>query len=157
VRRPVLLALAALAVLLPANAHAAVPCRDRIYNQWYSTGKISTSYPLSCYADALKHVPSDALVYSNLSSDIKAALLAAKARQNDPSAAPSEVGSGPGTPPVHQTKGAATAKTGGALASSAAGSPVGLPMPILVLGAVALAIAAAGAAGTGWRYLQRRR
>src|SRR5215472_9609188 len=75
-KRLVLLATAA-ALFVPAGAHAAVPCRDKIYNEWYSTGKISTNYPISCYHDALAHVPGDAQVYSNLDSDIKAALAAA--------------------------------------------------------------------------------
>jgi hypothetical protein len=160
-KRLLLVALAALAVALPANAHAAVPCRDRIYNEWYATGKISTSYPISCYHDALQHIPSDAQVYSNLGGDIKAALQAALRRLKHPSGVPAAIGHGPSLPPgTHGLKGAHTTKrdglAAGTVAAPASSSPSGLPTPILVLGGVALALAAAGLAGTGWRYVRRR-
>ena len=54
------LILAVAAFAHPTAANAAVPCRDRIYNDWYGDGKIATTYPVSCYRDALKHVPTDA-------------------------------------------------------------------------------------------------
>jgi opacity protein-like surface antigen len=158
VKRLLLLTLAAAVLAVPLTAHAAVPCRDRIYNEWYATGKISTKYPVSCYHDALKNLPIDARVYSNLGSDIKAALRAALSGHG-----PSAVGHGPGTPAgPYQTKGAATAKTssemlaGTVAAPASTGSPLGLPTPILVLGGVALALAAAGVVGSGWRYARRR-
>src|SRR5581483_9209188 len=47
---------AVLAALAPASASSAVPCRDKIYNDWYKDGKIATTYPIACYRDALKHV-----------------------------------------------------------------------------------------------------
>src|SRR5690349_16810831 len=95
VKRILLLAFVA-AFFAPAGAHAATPCRDKIYNEWYSTGKISTSYPISCYRDALKHIPPDAQVYSNLGGDIKAAMTAAVARKDNGGSGPTAVGSGPG-------------------------------------------------------------
>jgi hypothetical protein len=159
-KRVLLTALAALAVALPASAHAAVPCRDRIYNEWYATGKISTTYPLSCYHDALKNIPSDAQVYSNLSGDIKAALQAAIERLKNPSRVPPTVGHGLSLPGTFGLKGAhATKRDGlaaGTVAAPASSGPAGLPTPILILGGIALALAAAGLFGTGWRYVKRR-
>lgn len=159
-KRLLLIALTALAVALPANAHAAVPCRDRIYNEWYASGKISTNYPVSCYHDALRNIPSDAQVYSNLSGDIKAALQAALRRVTNPNGVPATVGHGVNLPGAFGLKGAhATRRDGlasGTVAAPASSSPAGLPTPILILGGVAIALAAAGLAGTGWRYVKRR-
>jgi cobalamin biosynthesis Mg chelatase CobN len=88
-----LLALVAAASLGPARAEAATPCRDKIFNQWYHDGKISSSFPLSCYRDALKHIPADVAVYSSLGDDIRLALQAAVDRSHGKSV-PSEVGNG---------------------------------------------------------------
>lgn len=162
-KRILLLALLAAAVWVPVG-HSAVPCRDRIYNEWYASGKISTTYPTSCYRDALKHIPADAQVYSSLGSDIKRALQAALARTTsaNPSRIPSSVGSGHLLSPIaSQTKGAVTTKTSGPPNGQAVGATVGassngLPTPVLVLGAVAIMLAAAGLVGTGVRYVRKR-
>jgi hypothetical protein len=169
--KPILLALLAAATIAvavtPAPAGAAPPCRDRIYNQWYATGKIATNYPLACYRDALKHIPNDAKIYSNLSDDIEAALQQARLHVADPSRViPKLVGSGKINPTVHNIKGASTTNPGetnpapGTTTTSAAsattGGGSGLPLPILVLGGVAIALAAAGAIGAGVRYYRQR-
>ena len=168
VKRLLLLSLTAAAVWLPA-AHAAVPCRDQIYNEWYATGKISTDYPAACYRDALKHIPADAQVYSNLGSDIKHALQLSLQRSSstNPSSIPASVGSGHILPTIAETKGAVKTRTKSpqnvsgpsTLASGptdGGGGSSGLPMPVLILGAVAFALAAAGVIGTGVRYVRRR-
>ncbi len=159
VKRILLLVLTAAAVWVPVG-NAAVPCRDHIYNEWYATGKISTSYPTSCYRDALKHIPADAQVYSNLGSDIKLALQAAIQRSTsaDPSRIPSSVGSGHISPIASQTKGAVKTSGSAALASdpTTGGASNGLPTPVVILGAVALLLAAAGVIGTGVRYVRKR-
>lgn len=166
VKRLLLLALTAAAVWLPA-AHAAVPCRDKIYNEWYATGKISTSYPAACYRDALKHVPADAQVYSNLGSDIKRALQLSLERStsSDPSRIPSAVGSGHLLPTNAETKGVVKTRTktpqnapgpSTVAVGETSGGSSGLPTPVLILGGVALALAAAGLIGSGVRYVRRR-
>ena len=186
-RRLVLLALllAAATVLLPGTAHASAPCRDRIYNEWYRSGKIASTYPLACYRDALRHVPSDAAIYSSLKDDIQSALQAAVDRAHGKKV-PAEVGHG--LPPasssdvknaslVKTAKGAKHAKgskgskasktvtdgdanppkplVAAAVASTTSGGGGGLPVPILVLGGVALLLAAVGAVGAGLRYFRR--
>lgn len=161
VKRILLLCLAA-AFFAPAGAHAAVPCRDKIYNEWYATGKISTSYPLSCYHDALKNIPSDAKVYSNLGGDIKAAMQVAIARAKDPgSGGPAAVGSGPGAPSgpssVLGNSTTTTSTNEKALAPLSGSSSGGVPTPILVLGAVAILLALAGLIGTGIQQAKKRR
>ncbi|HEY3962114.1 MAG TPA: hypothetical protein VGL84_06265 [Gaiellaceae bacterium] len=152
-KRILLLVLTAAAVWIPVG-NAAVPCRDHIYNEWYATGKISTTYPTSCYRDALKHIPADAQVYSNLGSDIKLALQAAVERSTsaNPSRIPTSVGSGHISPIASQTKGVVKTSS----ASLASGGSSGLPAPVLILGAVALMLAAAGLIGTGVRYVRKR-
>ncbi|HZP73088.1 MAG TPA: hypothetical protein VFA97_06895 [Gaiellaceae bacterium] len=161
-----------LAALLPASANASVPCRDRIYNDWYKDGKIASTYPISCYRDALKHVPADALTYSSLGDDIRAAMQGALARLHGKKNVPSQIGSGGGaSSPTSNVKhlkkpGSSTQpsqgpnpKTGSTstvAVSSSSGSGGGVPTPIIVLGALALVLVAAGGVGAGVRHYRRR-
>jgi hypothetical protein len=155
----VLAGLAAFA--LPGVASAAAPCRNKIFNDWYNDGRIASSYPTACYRDALKHIPADAKIYSSLSSDIDAAMLAAINHQHG-KVVPKQVGRGfkPVKHPASHVDlvslGQArpdSSKSGGGLADTASGAP----LPILVLGGIAIALAAAGAIGTGVRFARRRR
>ncbi len=154
----------AFAAFAPATAaHAAVPCRDRIYNDWYADGKIATTYPLACYRDALKHVPVDAREYSSLADDIRAAMLGASQRLHGHKRVPAEVGRGTlrstenastrtssaphdpasdGNQPAPQTLPTSTV----AAARTGSGSG-GVPVPLLVLGVLAILLAATGLVG----------
>lgn len=175
-----LLALTSLAVVLPAPAGAALPCRNKVFNDWYADGKIASTYPIACYRDALKHIPVDARVYSSLNDDIRAALRAAIRRSNGQTV-PTQVGHGfsalgagnvkgtvatipsephdpnTGTSPSPTTnttpKATTTASAAGA---TTADSSSGLPLPIIILGALAIALAAAGAIGLGVRHWRGR-
>lgn len=154
-KRLVLLATAA-ALFAPAGAHAAVPCRDKIYNEWYSTGKISTSYPAACYHDALAHVPGDAQVYSNLESDIKAAMAAALAGGGK---GPVGHGYTSTLSTTSETKAAAKTKLDPHVSSAPAApasSSSGVPVPIVVLAALALLLIVSGAAGLGVKQYRKR-
>ena len=172
-------ALAAIAVGLPAaagGAHAAVPCRDRIYNDWYADGKIASTYPLGCYRDALAHVgsKSDVTIYSSLADDIRSALQAAIARRHGHHVA-AQVGRGftapssvsltttpphDPTPPATQTSSPQRTPTVPAIETNASSAVSngsgGLPMPLLVLGGLALLLVAAGLVGGGTRYYRTR-
>lgn len=156
-----------LAVALPGTASAAPsPCRNKIFNDWYPDGKIASTYPISCYRDALKHMPPDAAVYSSLGDDVRAAMRAAIRRANGHSA-PLVVGHGSKAigagnveaaltsinKPHDPTPGATTLASGAPVA--AAGSS-GTPLPILVLGGLALVLVAAGAVGVGVRHVRGR-
>jgi hypothetical protein len=166
VKRLLLLA-TLLAVALPGPASAATnPCRNKIFNDWYPDGKIASTYPISCYRDALKHMPPDAAVYSSLGDDVRAAMRAAIRRANGHSA-PLEVGHGSKAigagnveaaltsinKPHDPAPGATTLASGAPVA--AAGSS-GTPLPILVLGGLALVLVAAGAVGVGVRHVRGR-
>jgi hypothetical protein len=157
----VVLVILALAAVAPATAKASVPCRDRIYNDWYADGKIGTAYPLACYRDALKHVKGDALVYSSLSDDIRAALQGALALSKGDTKVPAQIGdSGPGPKPHRSTSSGnqphdpapgtepvntTLPNTVSAGATSGGGS--GVPVPLLVLGGLALLLTAVGGIG----------
>ena len=159
-KRSLLLAVALLAVFaIPARATAAVPCRDRVYNDWYHDGKISSGYPIACYRDALKHVTGDLQVYSSLSDDIRSAMQAAIERQAGKKV-PLQVGKGlPATEtpvssvkptaqgPKSQTAPTQTTTTVAAGPVSSTGGGGGVPLPLLVLGALAILLVAAGLVG----------
>jgi hypothetical protein len=168
---------AVVAVVAPTAANAAVPCRDRIYNDWYKDGKIASTYPISCYRDALKHVPVDALTYSSLADDIRSAMQGALAREHGKKDVPAQIGTGgqgsmtaatqvkPLKKPKSSTEPSQSSnpKTGGSsspsstvASSSTSGSGGGVPTPIIVLGALAFVLVGAGGIGAGVRHYRRR-
>lgn len=149
-----------LAVALPGTASAAgTPCRNKVFNDWYPDGKIASSYPVGCYRDALKHLPSDAAVYSSLGEDVRSALQAAMRRSHG-LAAPRQVGHGPNAIGAGSVKGALISihsTPHDPAPSGVVASASGAPLPILVLGGIAIALAAAGALGVGVRHARSRR
>ncbi|MGH3003449.1 MAG: hypothetical protein ACRDM1_12460 [Gaiellaceae bacterium] len=172
-----LLALAAIGIAaIPATASAAaVPCRDKIYNDWYHDGKIASTYPIACYRDALKHMRTGDTIYSSLSDDIHSALQAALERSHGKKRVPLQVGKGfsdVGPDGVlvadHTKKSDKSPRTNDtsretkppATATVEASAPVadtnggGVPLPLLVLGALALLLAASG--GVGMLVRKRR-
>src|SRR5205823_9441251 len=64
----------------PAPAQAATPCWKQLLNDWYD-GRIDNTYPVHCYREALKHLPSDVQTYSSAHDDILRALQSAIAKQ----------------------------------------------------------------------------
>lgn len=157
-----------LAAFWPTAANAAVPCRNRIYNDWYADGKIATTYPLACYRDAIKHVSNDAKIYSSLVDDIKSAMQAAIERAHHKKV-PAQVGKGQGvdssgkggkTPTTSttdtNTNSTTTTAIGPTSDNTGGGGGGGVPTPIIILAVLAGLLALAGAAGTGWRYYRRR-
>ncbi|HST15446.1 MAG TPA: hypothetical protein VLJ44_11415 [Gaiellaceae bacterium] len=157
-----ILAVGALAPFAAPTAGAAVPCRDRIYNDWYHDGKIATTYPTACYRDALAHVKGDALVYSSLSDDIRAAMQGALAVKKGDTKVPAQIGTH-GTRPLSSSKPKqtmsphdpssspeqvdSTLPTSTVAAGTTSGSGSGIPVPLLVLGGLALLLTAVGGVG----------
>jgi hypothetical protein len=166
-KRLLLLAvLAVAATAIPAQASAAGPCRNDVYDDWYHDGKIASTYPVSCYRDAIKHVHGDLKIYSSLTDDIRAAMQAAIARTQGKSNVPEQVGKG--VSPAETSSGSGPKSSNDA--SDRPNSPIGVstiasppvadssngssvPVPLLVLGGLALLLAAAGGIG----MLARRR
>jgi hypothetical protein len=158
--------LAVAATAIPAQASAAGPCRNAIYDDWYHDGKIASTYPSSCYRDAIKHVHGDAQIYSSLTDDIRAAMQAAISRSHGKSNVPKQVGKGisksevaAGAAPIASTKNDTnnndTKRPDSTVNVSTIASPPvadsgdssGVPVPLLVLGGLALLLAAAGGVG----------
>jgi hypothetical protein len=166
--------LAVLAVAVPAQAHAAAPCRDKIFNDWYADGKIASTYPHACYVDALRHIPTDADEYSSLREDITAAMRAG-ILHSEGKAVPKQIGHGfaahnvlvsgaqsstqsaPHDPATSTTSSQGPASTGQTVNAEVATSSSGAPLPVLALGGLALALVAAGAIGAGVKHARSRR
>jgi hypothetical protein len=75
---------AAVAALLPRTAAAPraaaakpkpveTPCAKRLLHDW-ADGRIDGTYPVSCYRNALKALPTDLSIYSSAPDDIRQAL-----------------------------------------------------------------------------------
>ena len=152
------------------RAQAATPCWKLLLNDWYD-GRIDQTYPVHCYRDALKHLPSDVDTYSSARDDIQQALQKRITEsRNGGNGSTTTPGGGGGTSGGNSSGGGSNGGSSGGGSSSgsgsqAAGGPIGgainagkpgsadsLPVPLLVLGGVALALMAAGGAG----FLARR-
>jgi hypothetical protein len=160
---------------VPAQAQAAAPCRDRIFNDWYADGKIASTYPHACYVDALHHIPLDADEYSSLRQDITSAMRAGVLHAEG-KAVPTQVGHGfaqhnvlvsgaptsttqsaPHDPAPSPSQAPASQSSNAKVAVAASSTSSGAPLPVLVLGALALALVAAGAIGAGVKHARSRR
>ncbi len=157
-----------------AAANGKPPCWKTLINDWYD-GRIDGTYPIHCYRDALKHLPTDVETYSSARDDIKQALQERITQGNKPGG--SATGGGPsggggGSSSGGGTSGGGTSSPGGTSGGSgrtgggkSASGPIGdvfnagrpgtadsVPIPLIVLGGVALLLMAAGGAG----FLVRR-
>jgi hypothetical protein len=166
-----------------APAQAATPCWKLLLNDWYD-GRIDQTYPVHCYKDALKHLPSDVQTYSSAHDDILRALQSAITKQksehknvsNNTLVPPEQNGSGgtgsrgsggsgsggDGTTTTNSTSTSTTGEPGrndnGGLAGSVSSdNPSSIPTPLLILGGLALLLVAAGAAGLIAKRVQARR
>jgi hypothetical protein len=55
-------------------ASAAPPCWERVIADWSDNGRVDRTYPLSCYREAVKHMPEDLRAYSTAPAAIDRAL-----------------------------------------------------------------------------------
>ncbi|HZT44995.1 MAG TPA: hypothetical protein VFA24_02350 [Gaiellaceae bacterium] len=149
-----------------AAAKSTPPCWKSLINDWYD-GRIDRTYPIQCYRDALKHLPTDVETYSSARDDIKQALQkritqGRKGGSTTTGGGPSS--SGPGSGPG----GSNTNGPGGPQSNPS--SPIknafdatkgknadSVPIPLIVLGAVALLLMGLGAAGFLARRTRTRR
>jgi len=144
---------AALALGVSSPALASTPCWRALINDWYD-GRIDQTYPVSCYTDAIQHLPQDVDTYSSAKEDILRALQAQL--RNDPNEPPSWTpgsnddgtgGSGGGS------KGIITRAIEWLGPSNASA----VPLPLLILAGVAfLLLAAAGGSFVSRRIQERR-
>jgi hypothetical protein len=157
----------AAACLLPVSAPAVAsstttPCWQLVMNQWYQ-GEIKSIFPLDCYHEAIKHLPTDISVYSSARQDITAALQAAisydarlKAATQTTATTPSGGATTTTTPPakpkipIIKTHGPGSGGNGAipsAINSASPGGSTSFPLPLLILGGLAILLVAAGGIG----------
>ena len=156
-------ALAALALGVAAQPAAAkTPCWQQVINEWHdNNGRISSTYALHCYREAIAHVPEDLRVYTGIVEDIQSARQQAS-RANGRQLA--------GVDPTAVEKAAAIedAKKDAANSPDRAVFKQGLdklgsrnvdtvPLPLLILAGLALLLIAAGGAGLVSRRLRARK
>jgi hypothetical protein len=161
-----------------AKAKGTTPCWKTLINDWYD-GRIDGTYPVHCYRDALKHLPTDVETYSSARDDIKQALQK-RITQGSGGGGTTNGGAGGtggtgGSGGTGGTGGTGGGSKGGSGASGGGGSkstsgPIGdvfnstkpgsadsVPIPLIVLGAVALLLMVAGGAGFLARRMRTRR
>jgi cobalamin biosynthesis Mg chelatase CobN len=173
---PALVAACAAAAVVSAPAPAATPCWKLLLNDWYD-GKIDHVYPIHCYHDAIKHLPTDIKVYSSAADDINRALrqaLDAKKAAGSNGGQTTTTSSSNTTPaptttrakPTKTTTHSHTTSTAvppttvrkkppggltGALRNSSPGGADSFPLPLLILGIIAVVLVLAGVGGMLWR------
>ena len=146
---------------LPATADAKVPCRNQVFNDWEHDGQIASTYPLACYRDALRHVPTTEQIYTSLRTTFAQPCRPRSPRQHGEKVA-DQIGhkftsTTPDSPPtlvdrrsmhdeqVNPTNPGEVTNASGPLAGSTSGG--GIPTPLLVLGGIALVLVGSGAVG----------
>jgi hypothetical protein len=114
-------ALAALLVGSTApTGGAETPCWKQLINDWYD-GRIDDTYPIPCYREAIKHLPTDAQTYSSAAEDIGEALALVIAGK-DPNS-----GSGGATPGGSSGSGGSGGSSSPGTGSGTGGSGTGKP------------------------------
>src|SRR6516162_920500 len=81
---------AGLALWSSAPAGAAEPCWERVISDWSAHGRVTGTYPVSCYRQAMANAPTDLRIYSSIEDDLQSALGARTARRltSSPATAP---------------------------------------------------------------------
>ncbi len=119
----------AVVAVLAGPSAAAAPCWKELLNDWLD-GRIDKVYPVRCYRDALRHLPTDIEQYSSARDDINRALAARIAGGAGPSGSssgssgPGRDGGSPGTSgggPPGPTSGGTPGRTPGKGGSAGAG------------------------------------
>ena len=169
--KSLLLAVFVLAALAVGSANAApakskAPCWKTLINDWYD-GRIDGTYPIHCYRDALKHLPTDVETYSSARDDIKQALQKRLTQGSGNSTTTTTgggknggtgTGGGPGSNGGNGNNGGSGGSGGGGKTpvksafNAGKGHADSFPVALIVLIAIAGLLMLAGAAG----YLTRR-
>jgi len=148
----------ALLALGAAPASAAKPCWYRVQNDWYRHGQVTGSYPVHCYVEAIQKLPEDSKTYSSAPDDIRRAMLLAirNERGGGPSG-PSPGVSASGPSGGGSGSGGGQGFVGSVFDTFAPKNANGVPVPLIVLGAVALLLLLAGGGSVVARRVQARR
>ena len=140
------------AAAFASNASAAptgAPCWRQVINEWVKYDRVSATYPLHCYNDAIAHVPNDLRQYSSIEEDILAARQQAARRGNLR------------TPQVHVPTSSTNGPSNGlyhqAVDSLSPNNADSMPLPLLILAGLSLILIAAGGAGLVTRRVKARK
>jgi hypothetical protein len=157
-RRTLVIAVAAWAATLAVtgvSAAATSGCAVAVLNDW-SDGKIDHQYPVRCYQDALNRMPEDMRSYTTAPEDIQRALLD-RLRTARTHHGAFRSASARSLKPKDRVAASATRKprptnqglVREALAAAGAGGArsTGIPLPLVVLGAIGLLLIMGGSAG----------
>jgi hypothetical protein len=131
-------------------APTGAPCWRQVINEWVKYDRVSPTYELHCYNDAIAHVPNDLRQYSSIEEDILAARQQAvrePLRTTQGRSQPS--GSVTNTPRnglYHQ-----------AVDSLSPTNADSMPLPLLILAGLSLILIAAGGAGLVTRRVKARK
>ena len=162
------LALAVGTASAAAKAKSPPPCWKVLIQDWWD-GRIDNTYPIHCYRDALKHLPTDVDTYSSARDDIKQALQKRITSGNNGGASTTPGGSnGSGSGPGTGGGGGSNGDNGSGSQNASGpidnlfnktkpGNADSVPVPLIVLGAVALLLMAAGGAGFVARRMRTRK
>ena len=161
-------ALAALALGVAAQpAVAKTPCWKQVIDDWHDhNGRITGTYELHCYREAIAHVPEDLRVYTGIVEDIQSArqqasrvtrsLAVVKPTSN-------QNGTGSGTSSETETAKKQAASEPHRAVFKQAFDKLGsrdadtVPLPLLILAALSLLLIAAGGAGLVTRRVRSRK
>jgi hypothetical protein len=140
------------AAAFASNASAAptgAPCWRQVINEWVKYDRVSATYPLHCYNDAISHVPNDLRQYSSIEEDILAARQQAARRGNLR------------TPQVHVPTNSTNGPPNGlyhqAVDSLSPNNADSMPLPLVILAGLSLILIAAGGAGLVTRRVKARK
>lgn len=131
-------------------APTGAPCWRQVINEWVKYDRVSPTYPLHCYNDAISHVPNDLRQYSSIEEDILAARQQAARRGDKP-----RVLAGHSSTPA-----AATPRNGlynQAVDSLSPNNADSMPLPLIILAGLSLILIAAGGAGLVTRRVKARK
>ena len=159
-----LIGAAVCAAVMPSVGAAATTsrCGATVLKDW-SDGKLSRSYPVRCYQDALDRMPEDMRGYTTAPDDIQRALLArlragrthhvgSSAQASAPKAAPRRTTAQAERSARHDPDREALSAAG----LDAAGSARGIPLPLIALAAIGLVLVAAGSGRFALRRFRAR-
>jgi hypothetical protein len=145
----VVLGVLALAISAP-SASAKTPCWKQVQDEWVATARVSSTYPLHCYNEAIQHVPNDLAQYSSIIEDIQAA------RQRAARGVRTLQGR---TPP--RTEATPNDPSGGvyndAIDKLGPTNSDSVPVPLLFLAGIAAIMVATGGVGLISRHLKARK
>jgi len=161
-----LVLLTALATALSAcgSSAAATPCWKQVLSDWTATQRVKTTYPISCYDQAMKNMGPDLRYYSDAPDAILAAKQTALTKQarhltilgGSQNGNGTGNGGGGGAGPT-DPGGGGPQSPASAILNAGPSSADGLPLPLLLVAGLAILLLAAGAVGVANRHVQARR